>query len=105
MFSLPASMKKIRLRMKSLECSQHFPHYNLVGAIRCHAHQSSDPIWTKTLCSLSPTPKMVQIKFVTIGPLVAEIFKFENVYRQTYTQMTARLVYYKLKFEPSAQVS
>ena len=56
MFSLPASMKKIRLKMKALECSQHFPHYNPMGAIRCHGHQSSDPIWPKTYCSLSPHP-------------------------------------------------
>ena len=26
MFSLPASMKNIRSKMKALECSQHFPH-------------------------------------------------------------------------------
>ena len=25
-----------------------FPHYNPMGAIRCHGHQSSDPIWPKT---------------------------------------------------------
>ena len=25
-----------------------FPHYNTMGAIRCHGHQSSDPIWPKT---------------------------------------------------------
>ena len=43
MFSLPASMKKIRSKMKALECSQHFPHYNPMGAIRCHGHQSSNP--------------------------------------------------------------
>ena len=48
MSSLPASMKKIRSKMKALECSQHFPHYNPMGAIRCHGHQSSDPIWPKT---------------------------------------------------------
>ena len=48
MFSLPASMKKIRSKMKALECSQHFLHYNPMGAIRCHGHQSSDPIWPKT---------------------------------------------------------
>ena len=42
--SLPASMKKIRSKMKALACSQHFPHYNPMGAIRCHGHQSSDPI-------------------------------------------------------------
>ena len=48
MFSLSASMKKIRSKMKALECSQHFPHYNPMGAIRCHVHQSSDLIWPKT---------------------------------------------------------
>ena len=48
MFSLPASMKKIRSKMKALEWSQHFPHYNPMGAIRCHGHQSSDLIWPKT---------------------------------------------------------
>ena len=26
MFLLPASIKKIRSKMKALECSQHFPH-------------------------------------------------------------------------------
>ena len=44
--SSPASMKKIRSKMKALACSQHFPHYNPMGAI--HGHQSSDPIWSKT---------------------------------------------------------
>ena len=48
MFSLPANMKKIRSKMKALEWTQHFPHYNPMGAIRCHVHQSSDPIWPKT---------------------------------------------------------
>ena len=46
--SLPVSMKKIRSKMKALACSQHFPHYNPMGAIHCHGHQSSDPIWSKT---------------------------------------------------------
>ena len=48
MFSLSASMKKIRSKMKALECWQHCPHYNPMGAIRCHGHQSYDPIWPKT---------------------------------------------------------
>ena len=48
MFLLPASMKKIRSKMKAIECSQHFPHYNPMGAICCHGHQSSNPIWPKT---------------------------------------------------------
>ena len=48
MFWLPASMKKIRFKIKALVWTQHFPHYNPMGAIRCHGHQSSDPIWPKT---------------------------------------------------------
>ena len=47
MSSLPASMKKIRSKMKALELTQHFHHYNPMGAIRCHGHQSSDQIWPK----------------------------------------------------------
>ena len=63
MVLLPASMKKIRSKMKALEWTQHFPHYNPMGAIRCHGHQSSDPICPKTLCSLSLTLMMAQVKF------------------------------------------
>ena len=48
MSSLPARMRMIDSKMKALEWSQHFPHYNPMGAIRCHGHQSSDPIWPKT---------------------------------------------------------
>ena len=48
MFLLPASMKKIRSKMKALECSQHFPHFNPMGANCCNGHQSSDSIWPKT---------------------------------------------------------
>ena len=48
MSSLPASMKKIRSKMKVLECSQDFPHYNPTGAICCHGNQSSNPIWSET---------------------------------------------------------
>ena len=47
LFLLPASMKKIRLKMKALEWSQHFSHYHPMGAIGCHGHQSSDPILSK----------------------------------------------------------
>ena len=42
---LPASMKKIQLKMKVLECSQDFLNYNPMGAIRCHGNQSSNPIY------------------------------------------------------------
>ena len=49
--------------MKELEWSQGFPHYNPMGVIYCHRNQSSDPIWPKALCSQSPTPMMLQMKF------------------------------------------
>ena len=61
--SLPESMKKIRSKMKALEWSQAFSHYNSMEAICCHGNQSSNPIWPKTYCSFSPTPVMLQIKF------------------------------------------
>ena len=49
--------------MEKLEYSQDFLHYNPMGAICCHGNQSSDLIWLKTLCSLSPSPIMLQMKF------------------------------------------
>ena len=33
-----------------------FPHYNPIGAISCQGNQSSNSIWPKTLCILSPHP-------------------------------------------------
>ena len=44
----PINFFKVGGIMKALEWSQHFPHYNPMGAICCHGHQSSDPIWPKT---------------------------------------------------------
>ena len=46
--SLPARIKKNKSKMKELEWSQDFPHYNPMGAICCHGNQSSDPILTKS---------------------------------------------------------
>ena len=56
MFSLPASMKKIRSKMKALAWTQHFPHYNPMGAIRCHGNQSSNPTWFQNLMQSIPHP-------------------------------------------------
>ena len=42
--SLPARIEKNQSKMKELEWSQDFPHYNPMGAICCHGNQSSDPI-------------------------------------------------------------
>ena len=60
---------------------------------------SSDPIWSKTYCSLSPTPLMLQIKLnlVVIGFLVEEIFMFfSNTHIYTHGRTPARLPSYKL---------
>ena len=40
--------KKNKSKMKGLEWSQDFPHYNPMGAICCHGNQSSDQILPKT---------------------------------------------------------
>ena len=45
---LPARIKKNKSKMKELEWSQDFPHYNPMGAICCHGNQSFDPILPKT---------------------------------------------------------
>ena len=45
---LPARIKKNKSKMKELEWSQDFPHYNPMGAICCHGNQSSDLILPKT---------------------------------------------------------
>ena len=46
---LPARIKKNQpKKMKELEWSQGFPHYNPLGTICCHGNQSSNPIWSKT---------------------------------------------------------
>ena len=45
---LTARIKKNKPKMKELEWSQDFPHYNPMGAICCHGNQSSDPILPKT---------------------------------------------------------
>ena len=46
--SLPARIKKNQSKLKELEWSQGFPHYNPMRAICCHGNQSSNPIWPKT---------------------------------------------------------
>ena len=41
---LPARIKKNQSKMKELEWSQGFPHYDPMGVACCHGNQSSDPI-------------------------------------------------------------
>ena len=48
MFSLPTIWRRSDQKMKAQEWTQHFPHYNPMGAICCHGNQSSNPTWSKT---------------------------------------------------------
>ena len=60
MFSLPASMRKIRSKMKSLSIA-HFPHYKSMGAFGCRGNQSF--IWSAPKpYAAFPQPKWCYIK-------------------------------------------
>ena len=63
MSSLPASVKRIRSKATKKRWRHHFPHYKSMGAFWCHGPQSFNPVCLKTLCSLSPPPVMLHIKF------------------------------------------
>ena len=51
------------IKIKALSYPQQFPHYKSMGDFGCSGNQSFDPICPKTLCSLSPTPLMIHVKF------------------------------------------
>ena len=95
LFSLPTRIKKIQSKIKELERSQGFPYYNPMGAICCHWNQSSDPIRPKTLCSQSPTPMMLQMKFDYDRPAGLRDIHVWKCGR-TDAQTPARVPYYKL---------
>ena len=63
MSSLPASIKKIRSKTTEKRWRHRFSHYKSMGAFCGHGNQNFDLICPKTLCSLSPTPVMLHIKF------------------------------------------
>ena len=69
MSSLPASIKRIRWKATEKRWRHHLPHYKSMGAFCCHGRQSFDPIYLKTLCSLSPPPMMLHIKFDQDWPI------------------------------------
>ena len=53
----------IRSKTTEKRWRHRFSHYKSMGAFCCHGNQSFDLICPKTLCSLSPTPVMLHIKF------------------------------------------
>ena len=63
MSSLPTNIKRTGSKTTEERWRHHFPHYKSMGAFCCHGNQNLVPIGPKTLCSLSPTPMMLHIKF------------------------------------------
>ena len=55
--------KKDQIKNNQEKVETSFSHYKSMGAFCCHGNQSFDPNCSKTLCSLSPTPMMLHIKF------------------------------------------
>ena len=55
--------KNNRIKTTEKRWRHRLPHYKSVGAFCCNGNQSFNPICPKTLCSLSPTPVMLHIKF------------------------------------------
>ena len=98
MSSLPASMKRIGSKATDKRWRHRFPHYKSMGPFYCHGNQSFDPICPKTLCSLSPTPVMLHIKFDQDWPTGfrdIQVWKCGRRRRRTTTD-GGPLVYYKL---------
>ena len=97
MSSLPASIKRIGSKATEKRWRHCFPHYKSMGAFCCHGYQSFDPICTKALCSLSPTPVMLHIKFDQDWPTGFRDIQVWKCGRwRTTTTDSGPLVYYKL---------
>ena len=91
---LCASMKRIGSKTTEKSWKHRFPHYKSMRAFCCHGNQSFDSICPKTLCSLSPTPVMLHIKFEQDW---ATGFRDIQVWKCGRRQTVDRpLVYYKL---------
>ena len=102
MSSLSASIKRIRYKTTEKRWRHRFPHYKSMGAFCCHRNQSFHPICPQTLCSLSPIPVMLHIKFDQDWPTgFRDIQVWKCGRRRTDGRMDGRtddgpLVYYKL---------
>ena len=86
LFSLPARIKKIQSKMKELEWTQGFPHYNHMGATCV-----SVAMEIRVLIRSGPKPYAAnpshhwccRWNLFLIGRLVSEIFMFESVDART----------------------
>ena len=55
--------KTDRIKNNEEKVETSFSHNKSVGDFYCHGNQSFDPICSKTISILSPTPMMLHIKF------------------------------------------
>ena len=76
---LLASIRRIGSKATEKRWRHHFPHYKSMGAFCCHGHQGFHPICLKTLCSLSPAPVMLHIKFDQYWPTGLRDIQVESV--------------------------
>ena len=97
MSSLPASIKRIGSKTTEKRWRHRFPHYKSMGAFCCHGNKSFDPICPKTVCSLSPTPVMLHIKFDQDWPTGFRDIQVWKCGRRRRTD-DGPLIYYKLTF-------
>ena len=96
MSSLPASMKKIRSKMKALEWTQHFPHYNPMGAICCHGNKFRSYLVQNLMQSI-PHPNDASDKIWL--QLAHWLRRYSSLKMFTEARTDARTI------DPSAQVS
>ena len=89
------------MRQQKLPIST-FSHYKSMEIISCHSNQSSYPIATKTISFVPPAYRCYMWNMARIGFVASEEMSFENV---DDGRTTDACLYYKLIYEPSAQVS
>ena len=77
-----------------------------MGTLSCHSNQSSYPTGIKKHTFSFPLPKDAMCYMERICLMVLEELSFENVDgRRTDGRTPDSCIYYKLTYEPSAQVS
>ena len=81
-----------------------FPHYKSMATISCHSNQSSYPIGTKKQYNSFPLPVYAICEIWQESASWSEEMLFENVDDDD-RRTTDACLYYKVTYEPSAQVS
>ena len=104
------SVKKIpniSIETEKKNANFHFFHYKSMETISCHSNQSSHPTRIKNITFVPPTCRCFVCNMEKIGLTASEEMSFENVDGRTTDgrRTPDACIYYKLTYEPSAQVS